>query len=122
MSTVNLSKIKDIAEERRVSMAQVAEAAGITPTGLSHLIRVNSTRVDTLEKIADFLGVAITDFFNDTPTHSPVYGNTANVGSKFRGSLNVGADSNVSRALDILEGQLKVKDEQIRGLITALNK
>lgn len=122
MSTVNLSKIKEIAEAKRVPMAQVAEAAGITPTGLSHLIRVNSTRVDTLEKIADFLGVAITDFFTDAPTPAPVYGNTANVGSKFHGSLNVGSDQNISRALDILEHQLKAKDEQISGLITALNK
>ena len=121
MSSVNLSKIKDIAEARRIPMTKVAEAAGITPTGLSHLMRVNSTRVDTLEKIADFLGVPITEFFNDEAP-APVYGNTANVGSKFRGNLSVGSDQNISRALDILEHQLKAKDEQISGLISALNK
>ena len=117
----NLKKIKDLAQQRGINLAQIAEAANITPTGLSVLLRENSTRVDTLEKIADFLGVPISTFFNDDPIPAAP-GNMANVGSKFRGNLNVGSDTNISRALDILEGQLKAKDEQISGLIKALNK
>ena len=117
----NLKKIKDLAQQRGVTLARIAEAAEITPTGLSLLIRENSTRVETLEKIADFLNVPISTFFDDEPL-PPAQANTANVGSKFHGNLNVGSDQNISRALDILEGQLRAKDEQISGLIKALNK
>ena len=117
----NLKKIKDLAQQRGVTLARIAEAVDITPTGLSLIIRENSTRVETLEKIADFLNVPISSFFDDEPL-PPAQGNTANVGNKFRGNLNVGSDQNISRALDILEGQLKAKDEQIGGLIKALNK
>jgi len=120
MSTVNLSRIKEIAEERRVTLADVARAAGITSTGLSRLMRENKTRVDTLQKISDFLGVPITSFFNSDPI-PPLQTGAGNVGAAGI-NFSVNSDQNISRALDILEGQLRAKDEQISGLIKALNK
>lgn len=121
---MNLSKIKDIAKNQGKTLGSVAQAAGITHAGLNNLIKENSTRVDTLLNIANYLGVPITDFFDEDDLHTPapVYGNTANVGDKFRGQVMVGTDQNITRALDILERQLKAKDEQITGLIRALNK
>lgn len=104
-------------------MASVANAAGLTQAGLSFIIRENSTKVETLQKIAKYLNVSILEFIeDDVAAPAPANGNTATVGNKFHGNLNVGSDQNISRALDILEGQLKAKDEQISGLIKALNK
>ena len=118
---MNLSKIKELAKNQGKTMASVAEAAGLTQAGLSFIIKENSTKVETLQKIARFLNVSIMEFIEeDTP--APVYGNTATVGDKFRGQVMVGTDQNITRALDILERQLKAKDEQITGLIRALNK
>jgi transcriptional regulator with XRE-family HTH domain len=121
---MNLSKIKDIAKDQGKTLGSVAAAVGITHAGLNTLMKENSTRVDTLLKIANYLGVSITEFFDEEDMHTsaPVYGNTATVGDRFRGQLQVGTDSNITRALDILEGQLKAKDEQISGLIKALNR
>ena len=121
---MNLSKIKDIAKSQGKTLGSVADAAGITHAGLNNLIKENSTRVETLLSIANYLGVPITEFFDeeDMRKATPTFGNTATVGDRFRGQLSVGSDQNISRALDILEGQLKAKDEQISGLIKALNK
>ena len=120
---MNLSKIKDLAKDQGKTMASVASAAGLTQAGLSFIIRENSTKVETLQKIAKYLNVSILEFIeDDVAAPTPANGNTATVGNKFRGNLNVGSDSNITRALDILEGQLKAKDEQISGLIKALNR
>ena len=121
---MNLSKIKEIAKNQGKTLGSVAEAAGITHAGLNNLMKENSTRVDTLLNIAKYLGVPITEFLDedDMRVPAPAYGNSATVGDRFRGQLSVGSDANITRALDILEGQLKAKDEQISGLIKALNK
>ena len=119
---MNLAKIKEIAKSQGKPLGGVAEAAGLTSPGLDYIIKENNTKVDVLQRIARYLGVSIMEFIeDDTPQAQPV-GNMANVGNKFHGNLNVGSDQNISRALDILEGQLKAKDEQIGGLIKALNR
>lgn len=119
---MNLQKIKEIAKSQGKTLGSVAEAAGLTAPGLDYIIKENNTKVDVLQRIARYLGVSILEFVeDDVPPQLPV-GNMANVGDKFRGSVNVGCDQNISRAFDILEGQLKAKDEQISGLIKALNK
>ena len=119
---MNLGKIKEIAKSQGKTLASVAEAVGLTAPGLDYIIKENSTKVETLQKIARHLGVSIMEFIEEDTPQAQTLGNMANVGNKFRGNLNVGSDQNISRALDILEGQLKAKDEQISGLIKALAK
>ena len=55
-------KIKQIAKERGYTMVQVAERLGVNPVSLSSAINGNPT-VATLEKIANVLGVNVSDFF-----------------------------------------------------------
>ena len=62
----NLFKIKEIARAKRISIKNLAENVGITEQGLQKLIRDNSTKVETLEKIAHELEVPIGYFFDDT--------------------------------------------------------
>jgi len=119
---MNLSKIKEISKSQGKTLGSVAEAAGVTPAGLNFIIKENNTKVDILQRIARYLGVPITEFLDEDVASIQPYANTANIGSRFHGNLNVGSDQNISRALDILESQLKSKDEQISGLIKALNK
>ena len=119
---MNLAKIKEIAKNQGKTLGSVASAVGLTAPGLDYIIKENNTKVDVLQRIARCLNVPITEFLDDDIAAVQPLGNTANVGSRFHGNLNVGSDQNISRALDILEGQLKAKDEQIGGLIKALNK
>lgn len=61
---INLFKIKDLCEKKNIKLRQLAEMIGITPEGMSNIIKTNSTKIDTLEKIANILEVPITYFFD----------------------------------------------------------
>jgi transcriptional regulator with XRE-family HTH domain len=56
--------IKDLAKEKGITLNEIAEKVGITQPSISRIVngRINPT-LDTLEKIADSLGVGITELF-----------------------------------------------------------
>ena len=56
--------IKDIAKEKGITLNEIAEKVGITQPSISRIVngRMNPT-LDTLEKIADSLGVCISELF-----------------------------------------------------------
>lgn len=63
---MNISdKIKKRAEENGVSLAWVAKKAELTKVGFYKMLDTNSFKTDTLEKIADILGVRMIFFFRD---------------------------------------------------------
>lgn len=68
----NLFKIKEIAEQKKISIKDLSSAAGITTQAFHKLIRENSTRVDTLELISRKLGVSIAVFFDEDIPSSDV--------------------------------------------------
>lgn len=61
----NLQLIKDIAEKNNIPLASIASELDITPQALSKMMRNNSTKIETLEKIARILKVSVTVFFED---------------------------------------------------------
>ncbi len=61
----NLQKIKILAREKNISLDALANNLGITPQALSKAIRLNSTKIETLERIAEQLGVSPCEFFSD---------------------------------------------------------
>lgn len=63
----NYRIIKDLAKSKNITLDTLATQSGITPQALSKIMREESTKVSTLEKIADVLGVPVTVFF-DAPT------------------------------------------------------
>lgn len=68
----NLQKIKEIAIEKNIAMKTIAEAVDLTPQALSRIMRLGSTNTDTLERIADVLGVSAAVFFAPTEPVSHV--------------------------------------------------
>ena len=52
----NLQLIKELADQKNISLSAIASELGITPQALSKIIRNNSTKIETLEKIAEGLG------------------------------------------------------------------
>ncbi|MFR0678099.1 helix-turn-helix domain-containing protein [Dysgonomonas mossii] len=62
-------RIKDICTQKGITMKQLAESMGIAATSLSRSLNNNPT-IDTLQKIADTLGVHLVELFqqptNDT--------------------------------------------------------
>lgn len=68
----NLQKIKEIARQKNISLDVLAKEIGVTPQALSKMMRNNSTKIDTIERIAEILKVSVTTFFEDNQITSPV--------------------------------------------------
>jgi len=61
----NLNIIRKIAEEKKISLKEIAESAGVTQNGLQRILNENSTKIETLEKIAKHLEVPVSIFFEE---------------------------------------------------------
>lgn len=59
----NLQIIKELAVRKNITLDQLSKDLGITPQALSKIMRENSTRIDTLERIASELAVPVAIFF-----------------------------------------------------------
>lgn len=67
----NLKLIKDIAEERGISIRRLSEQTGISLNQIHLMCRTNSTKIQTLESIAKALGVRVSVFFDESEDISP---------------------------------------------------
>lgn len=61
-----LQHIKTIAQARQITIEQLAEQVGIKSQAIHLMVRTGSTRVETLEKIAEALKVPCKIFFDDS--------------------------------------------------------
>jgi transcriptional regulator with XRE-family HTH domain len=114
----NLQKIKTIAKEKGIKLGYLCQQVGITQQALARIMRENTATLDNIERIAAVLGVPVTTFFDEAPVSVSSVGDNNNVVGK--GTISTAKD--IGKALDILHEQLNRKDEQINGLIQALNR
>lgn len=61
----NFQKIKVIANEKNITLGELADRIGVTPTGLGLIIKSGKTMTDKLEAIAHVLGVKVSVFFDE---------------------------------------------------------
>lgn len=61
----NLSIIKRLAEDRNITIKSLAQQVGVTEQQIHVMVKTNSTKVSTLEKIASVLEVSPLVFFDD---------------------------------------------------------
>jgi transcriptional regulator with XRE-family HTH domain len=59
-----LHLIKELCEKKNIKLKELAAQIGLTPEGLTNIIKSNSTKIPTLEKIAKVLGVEISYFMD----------------------------------------------------------
>ncbi|MFV0538857.1 MAG: helix-turn-helix domain-containing protein [Dysgonomonas sp.] len=59
----NLLIIKDLLKEKKISIRDFANELGMTEQALQLLIRKNSTKIETLELIAQKLNISVSMFF-----------------------------------------------------------
>lgn len=100
----NLQKIKEIAQARNMPLETLAKELGITPQALSKLIRGNSTKVSTLESIAQILKVSVAVFFDEEDSTKITYAE--------REGVAISGDANVikkesERLISVIEKQSK---------------
>jgi transcriptional regulator with XRE-family HTH domain len=61
----NLHKINDLRKDRNYSWQDISDKLGISLAGVQKIIASNSTKIETLEKIAEFFEVPVRYFFED---------------------------------------------------------
>nr|DAH86245.1 MAG TPA: helix-turn-helix domain protein [Caudoviricetes sp.] len=125
---LNLEKIKQLTAVKGMTMTELAKQLGMSIQALSRIIRENSTKVSTLERIAEILGVPVTTFFDEVS-----HVNTVSINTGVQGSPNavqsVGSDNSSEVALlksriELLEELNRSYKEQIellRNQILSLN-
>jgi len=62
-------RVKEIAKEKGLSIADVAKKIGVQPPALSRIINGSNTTTDSLQKIAEALGVSISELFEQPQTN-----------------------------------------------------
>lgn len=125
---LNLEKIKQLTAVKGMTMTELAKQLGMSIQALSRIIRENSTKVSTLEQIAEILDVPVTTFFDEVS-----HVNTVSINTGVHGSPNavqsVGSDNSSEVALlksriELLEELNRSYKEQIellRNQILSLN-
>ena len=111
MNKSNLKKIKEITNERGISLKWLADKAGLSQQAVSAIIKENSTSVNTLIRIADALDVPVTTFFETDYGHENT--NNGVVGGDFM----VNSQKDADKVIKTLIEQLRIKDQQINLLI-----
>ena len=68
-------RLKEIMADRGVTNVALAKQLGYTEVAVSNMVRGKTLpSLNTLEKIADLLGVGMRDFFDDETTKTPAAG------------------------------------------------
>ena len=116
----DLSKIKQLAKEKKIPLKEIALKVGITPVALSYLMKSNITSISNLEKIAEVLGVSPSVFFDNTST-----GDIINTSVKGDNSSAIGKQvvtDDHKEEIEVLQKALAKSQEQIDRLITLLER
>lgn len=61
----NLKKIRILANEHKISIRELSNKIGITEQGLQKIMRENSTKTETLEKISKIFEVPMSYFLDE---------------------------------------------------------
>lgn len=126
----NLQKIKDIAETQGISIRALADAIGVKENQIHVMVRTNSTKIETLEKIANILHVPIAVFFDEHVVEKmqTQIGNGQQMGgsgAQQQGSVNQVEHDELIRMREenkFLKQFIKDKDERITELKERINE
>lgn len=125
---LNLQKIKQLASAKDMTLVDVAKELGISKQSLNQMMRENSTKVSTLERIAEILDVPVTTFFDEVSHVNTVSINTG-VSHSPNAIQSINSDGLVENAvlkerikgLELLNQAYKEQIELLRNQILSLN-
>ena len=114
MLTKNFDQIKALAARKKVKLADVATAAGITYQQLNRIMRTQSTSLETLNRIAAALDVE-PSFFLEKET------NDISIGSDSPGAgagnvVNSNSSDVLTRAFDEIAAQRRLTEDALARL------
>ncbi len=112
---LNLSKIKQLTRQNGMTMTELSKELGISMQALCKMIRENTTKISTLEQIAQIFGVPITFFFEDDEAQQK-----KELTEKEQMELTILRErvQSLQIARDALQEQVTFLREQIRNITT----
>lgn len=108
----NLLIIKDLADRQNISLKDLAEELDMTPDGLQKMMKRNSTKTETLEKIAGILGVQTGIFFDGYNSANQLINGDGNTASIF-GNITAEDMANKDKEIIHLKALLSEKERII---------
>ncbi len=66
MSKLDYNKIKNFAAAKRIPIKELAKRCDLSEQGFHYMLKKQTMRVDTLEKICETLGVSMYELFDDS--------------------------------------------------------
>ena len=66
MSKLDYNKIKNFAAAKRIPIKELAKRCDLSEQGFHYMLKKQTMRVDTLEKICETLGVSMYELFEET--------------------------------------------------------
>lgn len=108
----NLLIIKDLADRQNISLKDLAEELDMTPDGLQKMMKRNSTKTETLEKIAGILGVQAGIFFDGYNSANQLINGDGNTASIF-GNITAEDMANKDKEIIHLKALLSEKERII---------
>lgn len=123
----NLYRIKHLAEKKQMPINMLAERVGLSEQQLHLIVRKNSTKIETLEKIAKALKVPISVFFEEEEARQVQIGGKDNTqsGRDTNNYINIKEHDELIRLrqdIQSLRAQLAHKDEMIAELRNSASK
>ena len=111
----NLQKIKTLAQEKKITLVQLSAEIGITHQALLKIIRENSTKIETLERISYVLKVSPAVFFEDDITMS-VFQVAENGDAMYQSTKTTVPTEDYSLAIKEKDERIKDLKDQIKDL------
>lgn len=81
MSKLDYNKIKNLAAAKRIPIKELARRCDLSEQGFHYMLKKQTMRVDTLERICETLEITMVDLFDDNMDTSHVIGAIPSVNS-----------------------------------------
>lgn len=105
------NKIRTLCKNRRISLKEMSEGIGITPTGLQAILTNNTTSIERLRLISKFLDIPVGYFFDEVPLPGQVTQNANGSSSTNNYVQNNNTESKC--LLDLDKANEKIKNLEI---------
>ena len=115
----NLNLIKILAEKKNIRITELAEAVGLSEQQMHLIVRKNSTKIETLEKIAKVLGVPVTFFFDELAAGKDADGVEMIYGVE---NVSPAVEKELREQIAVLKSHLEDKERIIRLMEEKLNE